>query len=73
VYPERFADAALEGRAGNDACSAYADCIDEGTRAFGHDGMHASSATIRAWQKTPSQLSECTTAHELARAGGLCL
>jgi hypothetical protein len=73
VHAERVSDAALEASADGDACSAYADCVDEGSRSTGADGaMHASSATIRGWAKTPDQLRECATAHSLARAGGLC-
>jgi len=56
-----------------DACTAYADCIDEGPAPDPHEGsMHASSATIRGWEKTAEQLRQCATAHDLARAGGLC-
>lgn len=56
-----------------DACSAYADCIDQAP-ASGPDegGMHASSRTIRAWEKSAEQLRQCAVAHDLARAGGLC-
>ena len=56
-----------------DACTAYADCIDEMPR-FSNDGggMVASSATIRSWEKTPDRLPQCAEAHELARAGTLC-
>jgi hypothetical protein len=73
VHDERLGDASLEASAGGDACSAYADCVDEGSRSFGGEGaMHASSATIRSWTKTEDQLRECATAHSLARAGGLC-
>jgi hypothetical protein len=56
-----------------DACTAYADCIDEGPASDPDEGgMHASSATIRSWEKSSEQLRQCAAAHDLARAGGLC-
>lgn len=59
--------------AARDACTAYADCIDQMPRLSGDAaGMGASSATIRGWEKTPERLRQCASAHELARAGTLC-
>jgi hypothetical protein len=56
-----------------DACTAYADCIDEAPAPDPNEGgMHASSATIRGWEKSAEQLRQCVVAHDLARAGGLC-
>lgn len=56
-----------------DACTAYADCIDEAPAPDPNEGgMHASSVTIRGWEKSAEQLRQCTAAHDLARAGGLC-
>lgn len=56
-----------------DACTAYADCIDEAPAPDPNEGaMHASSATIRSWEKSAEQLRQCVVAHDLARAGGLC-
>ncbi|MDB4936382.1 MAG: hypothetical protein JWP87_3354 [Labilithrix sp.] len=72
VHSERFSDAVLEASADADACSAYAECIDEGSRSGADGGMHASSSTIRSWERSTGQLRECATAHALARAGGLC-
>jgi hypothetical protein len=56
-----------------DACAAYADCIDEAPPPDPNEGgMHASSATIRSWERSAEQLRQCAVAHDLARAGGLC-
>lgn len=56
-----------------DACTAYADCIDQAPPSDPNEGaMHASSATIRGWERTTEQLRQCVVAHDLARAGGLC-
>lgn len=56
-----------------DACTAYADCIDEMPRLSGTEGaMTASSTTIRSWEKTPDRLRQCAAALELAHAGALC-
>ena len=56
-----------------DACTAYADCIDQ-TLASDADegGMHASPSTIRSWDRSAEQIRQCAVAHDLARAGGLC-
>ncbi len=57
----------------DDACSAYADCIDQSPASDPDEGgMHASSATIRGWEKSAEQQRQCAAAHDLARAGGLC-
>jgi hypothetical protein len=56
-----------------DACTAYADCIDQAPATDPEEGgMHASSTTIRGWEKSKEQLRQCAVAHDLARAGGLC-
>lgn len=56
-----------------DACTAYADCIDQAPASDPDEGgMHASSRTIRGWEKTAEQLRQCAVAHDLARVGGLC-
>lgn len=56
-----------------DTCTAYADCIDQMPRLKGTEGMMGtSSSTIRSWEKTADRLAQCKSAHELARAGGLC-
>jgi hypothetical protein len=56
-----------------DACSAYADCIEEAPAPDPNEGaMHASAATIRSWERSREQLRQCADAHDLARAGGLC-
>ena len=71
VVPGPGAPAAT-GRA-RDACSAYADCIDEMPRLKGTEGvMGASSSTIRSWERTPENLRQCASALELAHAGALC-
>jgi hypothetical protein len=59
--------------ADSDACTAYADCIDSAPASDPDEGgMHASSSTIRGWDKSAEQLRQCAVAHDLARAGGLC-
>ena len=56
-----------------DACTAYADCIDQApTSDPDEGGMHASPRTIRSWDRSAEQLRQCAVAHDLARAGGLC-
>lgn len=56
-----------------DSCTAYADCIDQMPRLSGTESsMATSSTTIRNWEKTPDRLRQCKSAHEMARAGGLC-
>jgi hypothetical protein len=63
----------LEARVERDACSVYADCLDEApSLEMGEVGMHASPAAVRSWEKTPEQLRQCSDAMALARAGGLC-
>jgi hypothetical protein len=34
--------------------------------------MGGSAAAIRRFEKTPDQLRQCKSAHELARVAGLC-
>lgn len=73
VADEAPKHAGLEARAERDACSIYADCLDEAPSLdVGEVGMHASPATVRSWEKTPEQLRQCSDAMSLARAGGLC-
>jgi hypothetical protein len=56
-----------------DACSDYADCIDQMPRLRGDESiMTTSSTTIRSWERTPERLKQCASALETARAGGLC-
>jgi hypothetical protein len=56
-----------------DACSAYADCIDQMPRLAGDQAiMGMSSDVIRGWERTPSRLAQCASTLEIARAGGLC-
>ncbi len=56
-----------------DACTAYADCIDQAPASDPDEGgMHASPRTIRSWDRSAEQLRQCSVAHDLARAGGLC-
>lgn len=79
------AGASIPGRAGApapggerpsgpaDACSAYADCIDQMPRLAGDQAiMGTSSDVIRGWERTPSRLRQCASALDLARTSGLC-
>ncbi len=56
-----------------DACDAYAQCVEQMPRLKGDEAvMGGSAAAIRRFEKTPDQLRQCKSAHELARVAGLC-
>jgi hypothetical protein len=56
-----------------DACTAYADCIDQMPQLPGdHTTMAASSRVIRGWDRTPEILQQCASALATARGAALC-
>ena len=56
-----------------DACTEYADCVDEMPRLRGDEAlMGGSSKLIRGWERTPDRLRQCASALQMARQAGLC-
>lgn len=57
----------------DDACSAYASCIDQMPQMAGDQPvMLGSASVIRGWERTPERLRQCAAALNLARNMGLC-
>jgi len=56
-----------------DSCEAYARCVEQMPRLKGDEAVMGGSANaIRSFEKTPDQLKQCKSAHEMARVAGLC-
>lgn len=56
-----------------DACSMYADCIDQMPQLAGDQPLMLGTAgVVRGWERTPERLRQCASALDTAHRAGLC-